>query len=316
MTDSGTMHVIFGTGPAAAYAGKALVIAGNEVRFVNRSGHWHDLLPAEADLIAANATDTEDVLSAAEGAGVIYNCLNVPYQHWEEYLPKFQSNLISAAEALGARYIALENLYAYGPVDGPMTEDLPLKATSRKGRLRAEMTRELMQAHEDRRVPVAIGRASDFYGPGVVNSFLGERTFRPLVQGKAAELIGDPDQKHSYAYVEDVGRGLAILGTHPNADGGTWHLPHAPAVTTRDMVHHAFELIDQEPRIRRMGRMMLMLGGLFIPEARHSIELLYEFEQPFLVDDSRFREAFHQMPTPIPTGIERTVRWYRREYKG
>lgn len=314
MTQRTQLHAIFGTGPAAAATGSALLDLGYPVRFINRSGESSQILPPGVEIKAANVLDPQQALSAAQGAAVIYNCLNVPYQHWVEVLPSMQSNVLQAAADVGSKYVALENLYMYGPVSGAMDETLPYKAETKKGKLRADMARELVEKHEIGDVKVAIGRASDFYGPGVTNSFLGERTFKPLVRGKAAELVGNPDLPHSYAYIDDVGRGLAALGTHDRAFGEIWHLPHAPAVSSRQMVAIAFQHLNRDPRIRSMGRTMMMLGGLFIPEARESVELLYEFNEPFVVDDSKFRAAFQIEPTPIEVGVENTVEWYQQVY--
>lgn len=310
------LHMIFGTGPAAAFTGKQLLAEGRPVRFANRSGRSNSLLPADATVVAVNALQQDQVVTSAAGAVAIYNCLNVPYKDWVDKFPQFQSNLLAAAANSGARFVSLENLYGYGQVRGPMTEDLPLRATTKKGKLRADLAQQLLEAHRAGDVEVAIGRASDFYGPGVTGSFLGERVFAPLVEGKSAQVIGDPDQPHSYAYIEDVGKGLALLGTRPEAIGQVWHLPHAPAMSTREMLEIAFDLVGREPDIRSMGRLMLTLGGIFIPVARESIELYYEFDQPFVVDDDKFINTFKAQPTAIPTGIQRTVRWYQEKFEG
>lgn len=314
MTIEAGTHVIFGTGPAAAATGAALLARGHAVRFVNRSGERDELLPQGAELVQADAADPSATRRAAGGATVIYNCLNVPYQHWNRVLPKLQSNLLTAARDLSARFIALENLYAYGNVQGALREDLPLRASTRKGSLRAEMTEALLAAHERGDVQVAIGRASDFYGPGVTHSLLGERAFRPLVRGRPALVFGDPDLPHSYAYVDDVGRGLAILGTESAALGEAWHLPHAEATTTREMLGQAFELAGFELQLRALGRWPLRLAGLLLPEARETVELLYEFEEPFVVDDSKFWHEFQIAPTSITTGIAKTVSWYQEHF--
>jgi nucleoside-diphosphate-sugar epimerase len=157
---------------------------------------------------------------------------------------------------------------------------------------------------------VAIGRASDFYGPAVESS-LGERTFGPLVAGKAAEMVGDPDMPHTYSYIDDVGRGLAILGTQDQALGEIWHLPNAPAWTTRQMVEKAFELAGLPPKMKTMGGLMMRVGGLFIPEAREMVEMMYEFEAPFVVDSSKFQKAFGEGYTPLEEGLRHTVVWYQ-----
>ena len=141
---------------------------------------------------------------------------------------------MTAAERNGALLVCLENLYGYGPTGGkPMTEDLPLAATTVKGRTRAAMTAELLAAADAGRVRVAIGRASDFFGPGVTQgSTLGERVFGNALAGMRADFIGNPDLPHTYSYVPDIAAGLATLGTDARAAGQVWHLP-GPAT-----VHH------------------------------------------------------------------------------
>jgi len=311
MTVTQELHVIFGTGQAGAATARALAKAGRRIRVVNRSGQPNPWLPAGIEVRSADAADPASAVAAAQGASVIYQCLNAPYNRWPEVFPGLQAGVLQAAGDLGARLVVLENVYMYGLVDGPITEDLPYRAQTRKGRVRAHMSRELIDAHERGKVQVAIGRASDYYGPGVTASALGERTFRPLVTGRPAEIAGNADVPHSYAYIDDVGTGLATLGMHDRAFGEIWHLPHAPAVSPRKMLDFAFEHLGLRPQIRTVGRTMLSIAGLFIPEARETVEMLYEFEEPFIVDNKKFSAAFGERVTPLREGMLCTVDWYR-----
>jgi nucleoside-diphosphate-sugar epimerase len=145
---------------------------------------------------------------------------------------------LAAAERTGALLVSLENLYGYGPTGGtPMTEDLPLSATTVKGRTRAAMTRELLAAAQAGRVRIVIGRASDFFGAGITTgTTLGERVFANAVAGKRADFIGNPDLPHTYSYVPDIAAGLATLGSDARAIGGVWHLPGPETVTTRQLL--------------------------------------------------------------------------------
>jgi nucleoside-diphosphate-sugar epimerase len=144
---------------------------------------------------------------------------------------------LQGAAAAGAKLVSFENLYAYGPTGGaPLTEDLPLAATGRKGRVRAQMARDLLDAHEAGNVRVAIGRASDFFGPRGLVSHMGERVFYPVLAGKNAQVLGDPTQPHTFSYIPDIAAGLATLGTRDEADGRAWHLPNADTVTIRAFI--------------------------------------------------------------------------------
>ena len=175
---------------------------------------------------SADLVDVDAATAAAEGARVVYQCLNAPYTKWPKLFPPLQRSSLTAAERSGARLVTLENVYGYGPTGGhPMTEDHPLGATTVKGRARAAMTRELLGAAKSGRVRIAIGRASDFFGVGVTQSTLGERVFANAVADKRADFIGDPTLLHTYSYVPDIAAELATLGTDERAIGQVWSAP-------------------------------------------------------------------------------------------
>jgi nucleoside-diphosphate-sugar epimerase len=208
----------------------------------------------------------------------------------------------------------MENLYMYGPTDGRLiTEEMPYAANTRKGRVCAMMSKELMQAHRSGRVQVAIGRASDFFGPRVLASAAGEQVFGRAVQGKSAQVAGDPDQPHTYTYAPDIGKGLVILGEREEALGRAWHLPSPETVTTRRFVEMIFEEVGKPARLQAAPKIVLRALGLFNPAIRETIEMLYEFEEPFVVECSRFEREFGEQATPLRGAIQRTVRWYREE---
>jgi nucleoside-diphosphate-sugar epimerase len=309
-----TLHTIFGTGPAGVATATALAERGIPVRMVNRSGARDPRLPASVEIAMADASDPASARNAAEGASVIYNCLNAPYHQWSALFPGLQAGVLSAAIDLRARLVVLENVYMYGDVASPLTENMPYLAETRKGKLRAAMSRELTAAHESGKVEVAIGRASDFYGPGVEGSAFGDRTLIPLLKGKAAEVTGKPDTLHTYTYINDVGRGLATLGTQPEAFGQIWHLPNAPAITSRQMIEIAAGLIGVKPKLNAVSKGMLYAAGFFIPAAREIVEMLYEFDKPFIVDSSKFARAFGAAFTPIPEGMACTIEWYQKHF--
>src|ERR1700761_9626271 len=229
------LHVVFGTGQVGSALAAHLAGRGIAVRAVSR--HRPPAL-AGVDWRAADAADPEAAADAAKGASVIYQCLNAPYTQWPERFPPLQRGVLAAAERTGALLVSLEDLYGYGPTGGrPLTEDLPLAATGVKGRARAAMTAELLAAAQAGRVRIAIGRASDFFGPGVTQgSTLGERVFGNALAGRSADFIGNPALPHTYSYVPDIAAGLATLGTDARAVGGVWHIPGPETVTTRQLL--------------------------------------------------------------------------------
>jgi nucleoside-diphosphate-sugar epimerase len=310
MTDNGEFHVVFGTGPVGLAVMDELVSKSKRVRMVNRSGRAS--VPHGVEVIGGDATDEVFAREASDGASVVYFALNPPYNKWPELFPPLQAGVLEGAASAGAKLIAMENLYMYGPTGGrPLTEDLPYAPNTRKGAVRARMSEELMEAHSSGRVRVAIGRASDYFGPRVLVSAAGEQVFGRAVQGKSAQVAGDPNQPHTYTYAPDVGRGLTVLGEREEALGQAWHLPSPETLTTRQFVEMIFEEVGKPARIQAAPKILLRAMGLFNPGMRELIEMLYEFEEPFVVDHSNFEQAFGEQATPPKEAIGETVRWYR-----
>ena len=193
--------------------------------------------PTVSDWRAADATDPAAAADAAEGASVVYQCLNAPYTKWPELFPPLQRGVLTAAERNGALLVTHGEPLRLRP-DGRHADDRGPAARRHhvKGRTRAAMTAELLAAADAGRIRIAIGRASDFFGAGVTESSLGERVFGNAVAGKRADFIGDPDLPHTYSYVPDVVAGLATLGTDERAVGQVWHLPGPETVTTRELL--------------------------------------------------------------------------------
>ncbi len=242
----------------------------------------------------------------------MYQCLNAPYPKWPEMFPPLQRGVLSAAERLGALLVSLENLYGYGPTSGvPMTEDLPLVATTHKGRTRATMTAELLAARDAGRVHVAIGRASDFFGSGVTESSLGERVFSNALAGRPADFIGNPDLPHTYSYVPDVAAGLAILGTREGAVDDIWHLDGPETVTTSQILDLVSKYVGSHVTVRAVPKPLLRVLGVFNPTLRGLVEMAYEFEEPFVLDTKKFQSAFGAAGTSLDVAIATTVNGYR-----
>jgi nucleoside-diphosphate-sugar epimerase len=245
------------------------------------------------------------------GAEVVYLCLNAPYDRWAEELPPLQEAVLAGAEAASSKLVVLENLYMYGPHDGPLTEALPHAATDTKGVTRARMSDALLAAHRSGRVRIAIGRASDFFGPGVLASQLGERAFAPLLAGKTVQMIGDPDAPHSYAYVPDVARALATLGERSEADGRVWHLPSVETRSTREILRLAGRTAGVEARVTAIGPVLLALLARVNPMVREVRAVGYQLDRPLVVDASAFERAFGISATPLEEALTATVEWYR-----
>ena len=319
------LHVVLGAGQIGPLVAQRLAAAGHQVRVVRRTA---GRAPAPGvELVAGDIRDpafADRVTTGERGqrAAVVYDCMNPTYDRWDEdLLPLGQASLGAAARA-GAKLVALDCLYMYGKPRRdaagnalPMREDSPMDPCSRKGELRVKLAELRLGAHARGEAQVAIGRASDFFGPALTQAFLGERFFRALGKGGAGECLGDPDMPHAYTYSEDVARGLVTLGERAEAAGKAWHLPTAPAESTQALasrVGRAFGVPGV--KVKHVPRLVLRGLGLFSSIMRELPEMAYQWEAPFLLDDSRFREAFGYGSTPVDEQVRATVAWGKARF--
>jgi nucleoside-diphosphate-sugar epimerase len=221
------------------------------------------------------------------------------------------NGIIEGAAAAGAKVVYGDNLYAYGPVDGPLREDLPYRPIGPNTRARAEVATTLMNAHAAGKVRATIGRASDFYGPSVHQSKAGDLIFGRALAGKPAQVVGDPDEPHTYTFIDDFAAGLVTLAQREEALGQVWHLPSAETVTTRRFVEMVFGQAGRPARMRPAPRIAIALFALFSPSMAAVKETLYQSEDSWVVDDGKFVRAFGRLATPLETAIEQTLAWFR-----
>ncbi|HST86276.1 MAG TPA: NAD-dependent epimerase/dehydratase family protein [Kineosporiaceae bacterium] len=308
-------HVIFGTGAIGLATLEALRRRGESVRMVNRSGSA--AVPDGVEVIGGDARDPSFSTAVAHGARVVYQTLNPPYDRWAQEFPALQAGVLAAAEATGARLVSMENVYMYGrPAGRPLTEDRDYAAHTKKGRLRGQMAQDLLAAHRAGRVQVAIGRASDYFGPrGGAQSNLGDRLFPAALTRSAATVLGDPDRLHTYTYIPDIGEGLAVLGEHPDAPGHVWHLPNDPHTrTTRQLVDMVYALTGSSPaRLRVVRPYQLRVAALFNRTLRELLEMQYQFAEPFIVDSAKIAAGLGVPATSLDQALAETLASYQPE---
>jgi nucleoside-diphosphate-sugar epimerase len=309
MSATAELHVIFGTGPLGKWTARELVSQGKRVRLINRSGRATDL-PEGAELVKANAYDTRQTVELTAGATAVYQCAQPAYHEWETKFPPLQAAILEGAAKAGAKLIVVENLYMYGKPNGsPLTEGSPYRAQTHKGKVRQALTESLAAAQREGRVRVAIARGSDFFGPDETVS--ARLLFWPALAGKRVSILGRLDQPHTFTYVADFGKALATLGTHDEALGQVWHVPSNPPVTQEDLVALIQDAVGKPVKVQRATAPILWLVGLRNPDAREAIEMLYEFERPFVMESERFQRVFGIRPTPLREAVEATVEWAR-----
>jgi nucleoside-diphosphate-sugar epimerase len=201
----------------------------------------------------------------------------------------------------------------YGDTNGaPIMEDTRYNAHTRKGQVRAALSEAALTAHREGKLRVTIGRGSDYFGPWGTDTSMGNLVFYPLLRGKAAQIGGSANVPHTHTYLRDFGKALVILGEHAEADGCAWHVPNDMSrITQGELINMFAEEAGVTPKIQTIGKLMMSLAGLFIKEAKESVEMLYKFEKPFIVDSSKFEKTFGMQATPMREAIKETVKWFK-----
>ena len=298
-------HVVVGAGPVGSRTALLLAEQGHAVRVVTRSGRG----PVHPDIerVAADAARPGTLTELAAGAPAIYNCANPAYHRWATDWPPLAAEMLDAAARNGAVLVITGNLYPYGPVDHPMTEDDPLAATFTNGRVRARMWDDALAAHHAGRVRVTEARAADYFGPGLSDTSHLGRVIPRVLAGKRVRVFGDPDLPHSWTYVPDVARALVTLATDPRAWGRAWHVPTAAPRTQRDMIAEFAAIAGLDtPPVSALPRAALAAAGLVSPMMRSLRDAEYQFDRPFVVDSSRFTDTFGVDPTSTHDALAAT----------
>lgn len=286
-----------------------LVRRGVPARAVGRT-LTADHVPAGVDVVAADVATADGAAAAVRGATVVHHCAQPPYTRWPQEFPPMNRAVLAATAAAGAKLVLADNLYAYGPATGPLTERTPQAATDKKGRVRAAMATDLLAAHSAGQLRVTIGRASDYFGPSGVDSALGAGFFGRLAAGRKAQWLVDLDQPHTASYLPDVGRGLVTLGEREEADGRVWHLP-AAATTGRELLALAGTALGRPARATVARPALLRAAGLVVPMLRELASVSYQWDRPWVSDGSAYEAAFGPLPiTPLPDAVAATARWW------
>jgi nucleoside-diphosphate-sugar epimerase len=299
------MHVIVGAGAVGSAIASLLAAEGEQVRIVTRSGGGpaHPLI----ERIAGDATDATELSRIAAGAKALYNCANPLYHKWPTDWPPLASALLAAAESSGAPMVITGNLYAYGPVDRPMTPDLPLAASTVKGGVRQRMWNDALAAHRAGRIRVTEARASDFIA---LRHTLLETVLPALRAGRRTVRLPLPlDVPHTFTYTVDVARTMITLARDDRAFGRAWHVPSPPPVTARELVRRAAAAGGfREPKVTRYFDPLVRMSSWFNPFTREFLEMRYQFERPFVLDSSQTQEVFGLRPTDLDEALRATLR--------
>jgi nucleoside-diphosphate-sugar epimerase len=308
------MLTVLGAGGAIGNELVKLLAAKNQpFRLVGRNPK---ATPAATETLAADVTDRDQTVRAVAGSSVVHLLVGLKYDRrvWHDLWPRIMSNTIEACKRAGAKLIFLDNVYMYGTVSGPMTEETPFNPCSKKGEIRAKIATMLINEWKSGALAAMIARSADFYGPGAQNAVPNLLVFQPLARNRKASWLVNDAVPHSFTYTPDVAQSLMRLAGQPNAWNQTWHLPTAPnPLTGKEFVASAAKEFGVVPRHRVLSRPMLRVAGWFDPRVAESYEMLYQSDQPYLFDSSKFAREFGVAGTPYADGIRATAASFDRE---
>jgi nucleoside-diphosphate-sugar epimerase len=300
-------HLIVGAGPIGRHVAALLADRGSRVTVASRSGRSTGIDGVEH--LALDASDADALARAAEGTDYLYNCANpADYTQWERVWPPLAASLLSAAERSGAVYAITGTLYPYGPVDVPISEDLPAAATDHKGRLRACMWADAKAAHDAGRIRAVEIRGSDYMGRGVGGNGHISRLVPAALQGKRVTMMGRTDLPHTFTDVHDAARTLVAAAEDPGAHGRVWHVPSNPPVAQAQALTDVLGSVGKPPvKISSLRGTGLAAVALVSPFMREMREIIYQWERPYVLDDTAARTRFGITPTPWEEMCRRTA---------
>lgn len=302
------IHTILGAGGVIADGlARQLLQNHHSVRLVSRRG----MTMPGAETHIADISVPQQALQAIQGSHIVYCCIGLKYDYsiWRRQWPPIMDNMIAACKKTQARLVFFDNVYMYGKVDGPMTEDTPYDPDSRKGDLRARIATQLMSEVRKGNITAMIARAADFYGPGADKTSIPNLlVFQRLLQNKKAQWLADTKVKHSFTYTEDAIKGLYLLAQNEEAWNQAWHLPTASnPLTGAEFISQAAAALGKPAASFTLAPWMIRLGGLFDTTTKELNEMLYQYRYDYIFDSSKFEKAFAYQPVSYTEGIKFTA---------
>jgi nucleoside-diphosphate-sugar epimerase len=300
-------HLVVGAGPVGRAVARHLIARGDRAVHASRSGAG--LPVAGADRLAVDATSPDALAAAAEGADVVYNCLNPSGYHlWAKEWPPLHAALTAAAERSGAVLATVGNLYPLGRPAGVMTESTPERPREWKGELRASMTADVMAAHRAGRLRAVEVRASDFIGAGVGQNGHSTRNLERIRAGRSAQVVGATDVPHAWTFIDDVAAAVVAAASDEDLLGRIHLVPTNPARTQREVATDLGSAVGRpHVRVTSTPDWLLAVVGWFSPAMREVRSLDFQFTAPYEMDTTVSEKALGLAPTPWAEIIRRTV---------
>jgi len=303
------MQTILGAnGIIAQELSKQLTTYTNQIRQVSRNPKKVN----DADeLVKADLLNYEQTEKAVAGSEIVYLLAGLKYdiKVWQEQWPKIMSNVIDACKKHNSKLVFFDNVYSYGLVNGPMTEETPYHPVSKKGEVRAKIATRLTDETRKGNLNGMIVRAADFYGPDAALGIGNVMVTDKVKLKQTPQWLGSTKKIHTMTYTPDAGKTVAVLGNTPAAYNQVWHaLTSKEKITAENYIRIATELSHRPYKVQTLPKFGVRVAGLFVPILREFIEMMYQYEQDYIFDSSKFEKQFNVEATSYREGIAATLK--------
>ncbi len=307
-------HTILGVGGSVGNAlAYELLNKSEKVRLVSRSGFSIQ----GAEIFKADLNSYNETLKSIEGSNVAYLTVGLPYNSkiWDEKWPVIMQNTIDACKKSGVKLIFFDNVYMYGKVNGEMTENTPYNPCSKKGEIRARVATMLEEEMKNDNIKAVIARAADLYGPfGTKTSLPFIFVIDKLMKGKKAQWLVSDNKKHSFTYTIDTAKGMVLLANNEESNNQIWHLPtYNPAITGKEFIELVAKELNVEPNYSILKKWMIKMAGFFDRTISEVYEMLYQNEDDYIFNSTKFNNFFNYKPKTYSEGIKETIKHLKNE---
>ncbi|MCB0283941.1 MAG: NAD-dependent epimerase/dehydratase family protein [Calditrichaeota bacterium] len=309
------MQTILGSGGGIGIPlAKELKNYTDQIRLVSRNPHK---INDSDELLSADFHDLDKIDAAITGSEVVYVLAGFEYKLsvWQQQWPAFMQAVIDACKKHGSKLVFFDNMYLYADAAVPhMTEDSPIDPSSKKGAVRKQLHEMIFEEVDKKKLTALIARSADFYGPDNKNSALSLMVAENLLKGKKAQALGNIDKIHTYTYTPDAAKATAMLGNTDDAFNQVWHVPTTKEkLTNRQWIQMIADELKVEPKIQIAPKWLLHILGVFIPIMKEFPEMLYQYENDYYFDSSKFEKRFKFKVTTPADGIRELVKNLKAE---
>ena len=303
-------QTILGAGGAIGIElAKALADYTSDIRLVSRNPN--KVNPTDT-LYAADLTKRTDVFKAVEGSKITYVVIGFPYKTsiWKQTWLPFMQNVVDACLEHNSKMVFFDNVYAIGGDNvNHITENSPISPSSKKGEIRAEVDRLILERMDKNQLQAIIARAPDFFGgTSRENSILMNLVYDNLAKGKKAQWFCNAKVAHTMGYVPDLAKGTAILGNTPEAYNQIWNLPTDPQkLTGEEWIKLFASEMGKDNKYTVLPNWLIKGIGIFVPIMKELAEMNYQYDRDYYFDSTKFRDYFGFVPTPNAVAVKETI---------